>query len=119
VNYKEIFSPVTMYASIQTIISIVSVIRWKIHHMDVKKTFPNEIIEEEVYIEKPMGFEVHGRDSHVFMLKKYLYKLKQAPRAWYFRIDQYLQSMAFTKSEEDPNLYFILVGEDPLILVYM
>jgi hypothetical protein len=105
------------YASIQVVISIASVMRWRIHQMDVKTTFLNGIIEEEVYIEKPQGFEVHGRESHVCRLKKSLYRLKQAPRAWYSRIDGYLQSMGFTKSEADPNLYFILVGADPLILV--
>ena len=50
-------------------------------------------------------------------LKKSLYKLKLAPRAWYSKIDKYSQSMEFTKSEVDPNLLFILVGFDPLILV--
>jgi hypothetical protein len=43
--------------------------RWRIHQMDVKTTFLNEIIEEEVYIEKPQGFEVHERESHVCRLK--------------------------------------------------
>ena len=81
--------------------------------MDVKTAFLNVIIEEEVYIEQPQGFDVHGRESLVCRLKKALYGLKQAPRAWYSRIDGYLQSMGFTKSEVDPNLYFILVGEDP------
>jgi hypothetical protein len=110
VDYEETFSPVTRYASIRVVISIASVMRWRIHQMDVKTTFLNGIIEEEVYIEKPQGFEVHGRESHVCRLKKSLYGLKQAPRAWYSRIDGYLQSMGFTKSEVDPNLYFILVG---------
>eukprot|EP00253_Pinus_taeda_P027458 PITA_27458 len=63
------------------------------------------------------GFEVHGKESHVCRLKKALYGLKQAPRAWYSRIDTYLQQLGFTKSEANPNLYFIVVGEDPLILV--
>jgi hypothetical protein len=91
--------------------------RWRIHHMDVKTTFLNEIIEVEVYIEKPQGFEVHGRESHVCRFKKALYGLKHARRAWYSRIDGYLQSMGFIKREVDPNLYFILVGSNPLILV--
>jgi hypothetical protein len=76
----RIFSPVTRYASIHIFISISLVMRWRIHHMDVKKTFLNGIIEEEVYIEKPHGFEVHGRESHVCRLKKSLYGLKQEPK---------------------------------------
>ena len=56
---------------------------WKLHQMDVKTTFLNGIIEEEVYIEQPEGFVVHGKESHVCKLKKALYGLKQAPRAWY------------------------------------
>jgi hypothetical protein len=91
--------------------------RWRIHQMNLKTTFLNRIIEEEVYIEKPQGFEIHGREYHVCRLNKSLYGFKRAPRAWYSRIDRYLQIMGFTKSEADPNLYFILVGLDPLILV--
>jgi hypothetical protein len=58
--------------------------------MDVKTTFLNGIIQEEVYIEKPQGFEVHRRESHVCRLNKSLYRLKQTPRAWCSRIDKYL-----------------------------
>ena len=60
---------------------------------------------------------MHGMESHVCRLMKALYGLKQAPRAWYSRIDTYLQELGFTKSDADPNLYFIVVGEEPLILV--
>jgi hypothetical protein len=90
---------------------------WRIHQMDVKTSFLNGVIKEEVYIEQSHGFEVHGRESHVCRVKKDLYEFKQAPNAWYSRIDGYLQSMDFTKSEADPKLYLIQVGEDPLILV--
>jgi hypothetical protein len=118
VDYEDNFSPVTKYSSIQVLISISSIMKGRIHHMDVKIKFLNGIIEEEVYLEQPQGFEIHRMDSHVCRLKKSLYRLKQAPSAWYSRIDGYLQSMVFTKSEVDPNLYFILFGEDPLILVF-
>jgi hypothetical protein len=43
--------------------------------------------------------------------------LFQAHRVWYSMIERYLQSVGFTKSEADPNMYFILFGFDPLILV--
>ena len=85
--------------------------------MDVKTAFLNGIIQEEVYVEQPQGFEIHRRESHVCKLKKTLYGLKQVPRAWYFRIDSYLLSMDFQKSDNDLNLYFIMVGDDPFILL--
>lgn len=85
--------------------------------MDVKTAFLNEVIEEEVYIEQPEGFETHEKKSHVCRLKKALYGLKQAPRAWYGRIDGYLQKMRFVKSDADPNFYYLIVENEPLILV--
>jgi hypothetical protein len=85
--------------------------------MDVKTAFLNGVIEEEVYIEKPQGFVIHGKESHVCRLKKVLYGLKQAPRAWYAKIDGYLMSLGFTKSEADPNLYYKVEDGCPLILV--
>jgi hypothetical protein len=85
--------------------------------MDVKTTFLNGEIEEEVYIEQPDGFVIHEKESHVCRLKKTLYGLKQAPRAWYARIDGYLMSLGFNKSVVDPNLYYKTVNGKSLILV--
>ena len=85
--------------------------------MDVKTTFLNGVIEEEVYIEQPEGFETHEKKSHVCRLKKVLYGRKQAPRAWYGWIDGYLQKMGFVKSNAHPNLYYLVVESEPLILV--
>lgn len=56
--------------------SIVSVMGWTMHQMDVKTILLNEKIEEHVYIEQPQGFEVHGKESHVCRIKKALYKFK-------------------------------------------
>ena len=78
--------------------------------MDVKTTFLNGIIEEEVYIEQPKGFFSHGKESHICNMKNDLYGLKQAPRAWYGRIDGFLVSLGFTKSDADPNLYYKVVN---------
>ena len=84
--------------------------------MDVK-TLLNGVIEEEVYIEQPEGFETREQKTHACRLKKASYGLKQAPRAWYGRIDGYLQKMGFVKSDANPNLYYLKVGNEPLILV--
>jgi hypothetical protein len=47
--------------------------------MDVKTSFLNGEVEEEVYIKKPDGFMIHEKESHVCMLKKAMYGLNQAP----------------------------------------
>jgi hypothetical protein len=75
-DYEKTFAPVTRYTSIRVVISLALVMGWRIHQMDVKTTFLNGVIEEEVYIEQPQGFEVHGREYHVCRLKKALYRLK-------------------------------------------
>ena len=85
--------------------------------MDVKTAFLNGVIEEEVYIKQPQGFEVEDRVTHVCKLKKALYGLKQAPRAWHGRIDSFLTSMGFTKSKVDPNLYMKIMDDEPVILL--
>jgi hypothetical protein len=117
IDYDETFAPVARYTSIRTVMAIVAEMGWRIHQMDVKTAFLNGILEEEVYIEQPQGFELYGRESHVCRLWKALYGLKQAPQAWYSRIDSYLQQLGFEKSEADPNLYYLVEGEDPIILV--
>jgi hypothetical protein len=90
---------------------------WSLHQMDVNTTFLNGAIEEEVYIEQPQGFEVHSRDTHVCRLKKALYGLKQAPRAWYAIIDNYLIGLGFSKSHANPNIYYNVVNNAPVILL--
>jgi hypothetical protein len=84
--------------------------------MDVKTTFLNGVIEE-VYIEQLQGLEVEDRKTHVCRLKKALYGLKQAPRAWYGKIDSFLTSLGFTKSKANPNLYFKVMNDEPIILL--
>jgi hypothetical protein len=117
IDYDETFAPVARYTSIRSIMAIATEMCWKIHQMDVKTAFLNGLIEEEVYIEQPKGFEVFGRESYLCLLKKALYGLKQAPRAWYSKMDSYSLQMGFEKSEVDPNLYYIVCGEDTLNLI--
>jgi hypothetical protein len=117
IDYEEKFSPVARYTSIRTIITLAAKMKWKLHQMDVKIAFLNGVIEEEVYIEQPLGFEVEDRKSHVCILKKSLYALKQARRAWYGRIDSFLMTLGYTKSKADSNLYFKIMNNEPVILL--
>ena len=56
--------------------ALASMMKWDLHQMDVKIVFLNGVIEEEVYIEQPQGFEVEDRRTHVCKLKKALYWLE-------------------------------------------
>ena len=53
IDYEETFAHVARYTSIRTIIALTAKMKWKLHQMDVKTTFLNGVIEEEVYIEQP------------------------------------------------------------------
>ena len=76
IDYEETFSPISKYTSIISILSLAAVMKWKIHQMDVKTTFLNGVVEEEVYVDQPLGFEKPDREPHVSRLKKSLYGLK-------------------------------------------
>jgi hypothetical protein len=117
IDWDEIFAPVARYTSIRVIISLASIFNWKLHQMYVKTGFLNREVEQEVYIKQPKGFMMHGKESHVCKLKKALYGLKQALRAWYGRIGSFLQSLRFSKSIADPNLYIKIVKNHHVILV--
>ena len=82
IDYEENFAPIARYTSIRTVFSKVAKMKSKLHQMDVKTNFLNGVIEEELYIEQPQGFETHDKETHVCRLKKYLYGLKQTPKAW-------------------------------------
>jgi hypothetical protein len=117
IDYEETFSPIARHTSIRTIIALAPVLGWKLHQMDVKTTFLNGKIEHEVFVEKPDGFVLHNKGTHVCQLRKALYGLKQAPKVWYDKIDGFLKIPGFQKSDVDANLYFKVIGDQPVILI--
>ena len=104
INYEETFAPMARYTSIRAIMALDAKLGWKLHQMDMKIAFLNGVVEEEVYVEQPLGFETHDWQSHVCRLKKALYSLKKVSRTWYVKIDTFLMSLGFTKGKVDPNL---------------
>jgi hypothetical protein len=65
----------------------------------------NGNIEQEVFVEQLDGFVLHNKGTHVWNLRKALYGLKQAPNVWYDKIDGFVKSLGFQKSDVNANLY--------------
>eukprot|EP00253_Pinus_taeda_P008982 PITA_08982 len=85
--------------------------------MDVKSAFLNGDLEEEVYIEQLDGFILGNDPNLVCRLKKALYGVKQAPRAWCYCLDKYRHQQGFSKGSADSNLYIKVENDKLLILV--
>ena len=73
--------------------------------MDVKSVFLNEYINEEVYVDQPLGFEDTSHPNHIFKLKKVLYGLKQTLRAWYDRLSSFLLNKGYLRGKVDQTLF--------------
>jgi hypothetical protein len=88
IDYDETFALVAKMDSIRLALAIATTKVWEVHHMDVKNAFIHDDLSEEIYMEQPWGFMKDS--SLVCRLKKSLYGLKKALRAWYAKMDSYL-----------------------------
>ena len=88
----------------------------RVYQLDVKSTFLNGYLQEEIYVEQPKGFVKEGEEDKVYLLKKALYSLKQASRSWYNRIDEHLMNLGFAKSLSKSTLYAKHNGAGVLII---
>jgi transposase InsO family protein len=119
-DFDETFAPVARLEAIRMFLAYACHKKFKVYQMDVKSSFLNGDLKEEVYMEQPEGFQLSDNPDFVCKLKKALYGLKQAPRAWYYRLDKYLQDKGFKRGTIDNNLYIKTEDNDLLIvLVYV
>jgi hypothetical protein len=84
--------------------------------MDVKSAFLNGVLEVEVYLRQPPGFDSEKYLHRVYKLRKALYGLKQAPRAWYSRLRGFLFERGFEMGKVDQSLFLLRQGRDILIV---
>jgi hypothetical protein len=89
-DFEETFAPVAQLEAIRILLPFAASKGFKLYQMDVKCVFLNGVIQEEVYVWQPPGFENPMYPNRVHKLSKALYELKQASRAWYARIKTFL-----------------------------
>ncbi|GJY22755.1 retrovirus-related pol polyprotein from transposon TNT 1-94 [Tanacetum coccineum] len=91
IDYDETYAPVVRLESIRILSTYACALDFKLFQMDVKSAFLNGFINEDVYVAKPLRFIDFEKPNHVYKLKKALYSLKQAPKAWYDRLNAFLK----------------------------
>jgi hypothetical protein len=126
IDYEETYSLVAKMITIRAIIAMAVAQGWSLHQMDVKNVFLHGDLQEEMYMEQPLGYVDQTHPNLVCRLKKTLYGLKQAPRAWSDKIGEYLVTSGFQTSDVgfslfvkkiDHGIAVIVIYVDDLIII--
>ena len=110
IDYDETFSPVAMLKSIRILLAVAAALDYEIWQMDVKTTFLNGELEEDIYMQQPKGFIALSQEHMVCKLHRSIYGLKQASRSWNIRFDQVIKLYGFEKSPDEPCVYKKIQG---------
>lgn len=111
--YNDIFLPVVKHCSIRILLGLVNQYDLELEQLDVKTTFLHGNLKETIYMNQPKGFE--EGENKVCLLKKSLYGLKQSPRMWYLKFDEFLIRYGFIRNRYD-NYVYILKNEKVCVL---
>jgi Reverse transcriptase (RNA-dependent DNA polymerase) len=119
IDYDETFSPVARFESLRLLLALAALEDWEIHQLDVKSAFLNGVLDEEIYMEQPQGFIIAGKETKVCRLRKAIYGLKQASRAWNQQFHGVLIELGFTRTFSDAGIYVYQQrgGDGPLFII--
>ncbi|GKA59840.1 retrovirus-related pol polyprotein from transposon TNT 1-94 [Tanacetum coccineum] len=112
----ECFAPVIRLEAIRIFLRFATHMNMVVYQMDVKTAFLNGNLREKVYVSQPDGFVDPDNPNHVYKLKKAVYGLKQALRAWYDMLSSFLISQDFSKGSVDPTLFIRKEGKELLLV---
>ncbi|CAL0299548.1 unnamed protein product [Lupinus luteus] len=112
IGYSEVFPHVARLVTVRLMIALASWKRWNLCQLDVKSAFLNGPLEEVVIVNQPPGFINKGNESNMLRLKKALYGLKHAPRAWNKRIDKFLTEVGFQKCSVEYGVYMKAIDQN-------
>ncbi|GJZ45652.1 retrovirus-related pol polyprotein from transposon TNT 1-94 [Tanacetum coccineum] len=116
IDFEESFAPVARLEAVRLFVAYDAHKSFSIYQMDIKTTFLNGPLKEEVYVNQPDGFVDPHHPDKGYHLKKAVYGLKQTPKAWYDELSNFLASKGFSKGSIDPTLFITKHGE--YILLY-
>ncbi|KAJ9541490.1 LOW QUALITY PROTEIN: hypothetical protein OSB04_027996 [Centaurea solstitialis] len=115
IDYEETFAPVARVTSVRSLLAIAATKNWPLFQMDVKNAFLNGDLSEEVYMTPPPGVSLPS--GHVCRLRKALYGLKHAPRAWFEKFSNTVLSLGFSASNYDSGLFTRTTAAGSILLL--
>lgn len=128
IDFTETFSPVVKPATIRTLLGLAVTNNWHLRQLDINTAFLQGTLKEEVYMSQPPGFTDQAFPSHICKLHKAIYGLRQAPRAWYMELTNFLLGVGFKRSVATtwttlclfhiiplPPLYLIVYVDDIIV----
>jgi hypothetical protein len=116
IDYEETFALVARLEAIRILLAFSVAKGFKLHQRYMKSAFLNGVLEEEVYVSQPSGFESEKYPHWMYKLRKALYGLKQVPRAWNGRLRGFLFERGFEMGKVDQTLFLLRQGKDILIV---
>ncbi|CAI7881143.1 unnamed protein product [Closterium sp. NIES-53] len=103
IDFQEVFAPVAKAPALRLLLAAAAVCGWKVEQMDVKTAFLYGVVDEEIYMKQPEGYD--DGSGRVCRLNNAIYGLKQAPRCWYARLVEVLEALGFKVSGCDVSLF--------------
>lgn len=105
IDYSEIFSPVVKLTTIRLVLGMLAAEDLHLEQLDVKTTLLYGDLEEDIYMVQPEEFTMSRSEGLTCKLRKSLYYLKQAPRQWYKKFDNFMTSLGFIRCQADHCCY--------------
>ncbi|RXW12297.1 hypothetical protein EST38_g13555 [Candolleomyces aberdarensis] len=105
------------YESVRFVFALAAVFGWYMTAVDVKTAFLYGKLDEEIYMEQPEGFHQKGQEQKVYRLRRAIYGLKQAARAWWLELEQSVKKMGFTWLHSDSGIFIFRSKQGMVIMI--
>lgn len=120
-DFGKNYAPVARMSTLRTLLAHTVEKEWNIRQLDVPTAFLNGYLESEVYVKPPEGIVIKG--NKVLKLNRGLYGLRESPKCWNKRFNDFAEQMGFKRSQHDVCLYvgidisvWMLIYVDDIIL---
>jgi hypothetical protein len=114
IDYTDNYAPVARLDAVRTCTALSAIKNWKMRQLDIKGAYLNGVLEEEIYMRQPDGF--NDGSGRICKLKRALYGLKQAGRVWNKTLHSTLTTMGYSRTDADPCVYTKIKGDVTIVL---